>query len=214
MTTKPKLLYIFDPLCGWCYGISEAIAKIEEHYKDQIDTEAYTGGMILSDRTGPIAEKQQYILQSIGRIEEMSGQKFGDPYVELVKEGSYFADSEPPSVALQVIKSLKSEYSLQAAHDILNAHFKEGKNLNKAETFLELLPAYDISEENFLDRFSDREMIKKTYAEFNFIHQLGISGFPSVVLVFNGTDGHLIAQGYRAFEDLKSSIDKLIQENK
>jgi putative protein-disulfide isomerase len=209
---KPRLLYIFDPLCGWCYGISGELSKIETHYKDQMEFDAFTGGMVLSDRTGPIAEMQHYILPGIKRIEEMSDMQFGQKYKELVQEGSYFCDSEPACVAFQVIKTLKPEHTLNAAHDILNAHFKDGKNLNKAETYLELLDNYQISEDEFLTKFSDRELIKQTYQEFNFVHQLGISGFPSLVLVFKGTDGHLLAQGYQSFEKLQPVIDKLMKE--
>lgn len=31
-----KLLYIMDPLCGWCYGNSENMLRLEQELTDQI----------------------------------------------------------------------------------------------------------------------------------------------------------------------------------
>ncbi|WP_260128811.1 hypothetical protein [Elizabethkingia anophelis] len=40
-----KLIYIMDPLCGWCYGNSDNILELFEKYKNDIKFEILPGGM-------------------------------------------------------------------------------------------------------------------------------------------------------------------------
>lgn len=49
---KPILVYCYDAYCGWCYGFSRVIKKIYEEYKDQLDFEVLSGGMILMNIRG------------------------------------------------------------------------------------------------------------------------------------------------------------------
>ncbi len=33
---KPLLIYCYDAYCGWCYGFSKVISRIEEEYRDRL----------------------------------------------------------------------------------------------------------------------------------------------------------------------------------
>ena len=33
---KNKIYYVFDTMCGWSYGNSDVITKIQEKYKDSL----------------------------------------------------------------------------------------------------------------------------------------------------------------------------------
>ena len=33
---KMKLLYVYDPLCGWCYGFGPVAEQIEKNFRLQI----------------------------------------------------------------------------------------------------------------------------------------------------------------------------------
>ncbi|HVE60446.1 MAG TPA: hypothetical protein VNA26_01410, partial [Chitinophagaceae bacterium] len=41
--------YCYDALCGWCYGFSPVMKKIEQEYKDQVSFDVLSGGMIMPD---------------------------------------------------------------------------------------------------------------------------------------------------------------------
>ncbi len=64
---KGKLIYVYDALCGWCYGFSPVISKIHKEYKDSLEFEVISGGMILGDRIGPIGEVASYIKTGLQR---------------------------------------------------------------------------------------------------------------------------------------------------
>lgn len=40
-----KLIYVMDPLCGWCYGNSVNTQHLYDTYKNQIDFEILPAGM-------------------------------------------------------------------------------------------------------------------------------------------------------------------------
>ena len=52
----PELLYLHDPLCGWCYGTSAAINELQAEFAGRLDVSVLCGGMVVGDDAGPIAE--------------------------------------------------------------------------------------------------------------------------------------------------------------
>lgn len=51
--------------------------------------------------------------------------------------------------------------------------------------------------------------IDLTLKQFNFANELGVSSYPSLVLVKNERP-HLVSSGYLPFEDVKTRIEKSI----
>ena len=34
---NPKIIFVTDPMCSWCWGMADSIKEIHEKYKDKID---------------------------------------------------------------------------------------------------------------------------------------------------------------------------------
>ena len=47
---KTKIYYVMDTMCGWCYGFSDVITKIQEKYKEVYDFSILPGGMWVGDK--------------------------------------------------------------------------------------------------------------------------------------------------------------------
>jgi len=206
-----KLYYIFDPLCGWCFGFSPVIKRLEETYKDQISFETLCGGMILGDRIKPLSEMKSYLSEAMPRLEEMTGVKFGNNYLKVLDEGSLMLDSELPSIAMLVYKSMTQKSSVQFASAIQNSLYKSGKDLNKIDTYKYLVEDFGLDWGIFKQKMEDPSYKTKTYDEFKLVGEMGIQGFPSVVLQVDDK-AYLIARGYRSFEDMQSVIEELIKK--
>ena len=58
---KPTLIYCYDAYCGWCYGFSEVMKKINSEYKSQFEIEVLSGGMILPGEPVSIGATAGYI---------------------------------------------------------------------------------------------------------------------------------------------------------
>src|SRR6476469_261652 len=101
-----KFIYVYDALCGWCYGFSPVIKKVFEVYKDEADFEVISGGMVIGEREGfPDEQTSKYILGAIPRVEEMTGVKFSDGYKQKLADRTMYQSSLKPSVALAVYKT-------------------------------------------------------------------------------------------------------------
>ena len=78
---KPALIYCYDAYCGWCYGFSPVIKKIAEEKKEKLDTECFSGGMILPESPVHIKASAGYIADAYKNVEELTGVKFGSDYL-------------------------------------------------------------------------------------------------------------------------------------
>src|SRR5688572_24133839 len=128
---KPTLYYIYDALCGWCFGFAPVMKKLQENFHDKIQFEVLSGGMVTGPRIGPIAEMATYIKSAAPRVTEVTGQAFGDAYLnDVLNSKSYISNSVPPSIALSILKEAQPDKAVLFMHAIQNLHFKEGKDLN------------------------------------------------------------------------------------
>ncbi|RUA33463.1 MAG: DsbA family protein [Bacteroidetes bacterium] len=208
---KAKLLYFYDPLCGWCFGFSPVIKKLEHEFQEQIDFEAISGGMVLGERVKPLSEMKDYLKEAMPRLEEMTGVKFGDPYLEILEEGSLMLNSELPCIAMTVYKSMSNKSSIEFASALQSTLYEKGINLNEKENYQGLVENFDLPWEVFKTKMQDVAYKEKTYQEFQIGQQMGIGGFPSVVLSV-GNQGYLIARGYRPESEMKAVIEEVLSK--
>ena len=76
-TTKFRIIYVYDALCGWCYGFSPVMRRLHDTYADAFDFEVLSGGMMTGTRVRPVAESMSYIQQAYKVVEEHTGVRFG-----------------------------------------------------------------------------------------------------------------------------------------
>ena len=206
---KPKLLYIYDPLCGWCYGFSPVVKKIWQHYGDRMRCEVLSGGMAIGQRAQPIGAGWSFIGRSLHVVEETAGVQFGEPFRQLVQEGTYRYDSEPPCIAMTVFKTYRPESAVLFAHDLQRALFYYGRDLNDAETYRTLVQTYDIDDDEFVKKLGEDRYRTATYEEFDTVSAMGVNGFPTLVYL-DGEQGMALARGYRRYESIAPALDKAL----
>ncbi len=207
---KINLLYVYDPLCGWCYGFGPVVEKIQKNYKNAVEVEIISGGMIMGDRVAPIGNMSEYILNAIPRLQRMTGVEFGQPYIALLKEGTYVTSSEKPSVALCVYKSFTTERAVEYGHAIQISFYKEGKDLNEDVLYADLATSYGIDREAFLKRMKDSVYFNEAHTAFKRAADLGITGFPT--LLIKQEKGYAtLTEGYATYESIEKQLQKYVK---
>ena len=211
---KPQIMYVFDPLCGWCYGFSPVIKQLKDNYGDVFDFKAYVGGMILGDRVGTINEKFAFLKEgAIEQVEQTTGVMFGEAFkTNMLDKGDYIVNSEPPSIALTILREANPDKHVEIAHDVQKALYWEGKSFNELETYLPFADKYNVDRDEFSQKYQNPEYLRQIYGEFDMVQQLGVQGYPSVVVVA-GEKGYLIARGYQSYEQISQTLEK-IQKDK
>jgi len=147
-----QILYLFDPLCGWCYGFSQTIVDFQKKHQGKYEFVAIPGGMMVDTGVKPIADMEDYIASAIPRVEQMTGSKFGDPFkLHLLRSRTTLLDSEPPSRALITFRTFRYDDAISFAHALQKAHFFHGRDYNDPALYEELASSFGLDPEAFMD---------------------------------------------------------------
>lgn len=212
---KPALVYCYDAYCGWCYGFSPVIKKIAEEYKEQLDIEVLSGGMMTGETIIPIEKIAPYILEEYKRVEELAGVKYGDDFLWHINnpdKSDWVMNSEKAAIALCILKEYYPERQLEFAADLQYALNYEGRDLDDDEAYRHLLDKYNLQSEAFYSKLNGIEYKEMAQYEFALMKQLQVNGFPSVFLQTGQLKFVMVARGYTAYEDVKERIEKVLAE--
>ena len=212
---KPVLIYCYDAYCGWCFGFSKVIQQIARDFKNMVETEVLSGGMIVTDKPVHISATAGYIQKAYKNVEELTGAKFGADYLWHIfnfEDSDWYPHSEKPAIAMCIFKDFYPDRSIEFAADLLYALHFEGRDLTDDEAYRHLLDKYSIRPEIFYERLASQEYKEKAYYEFSLVKQLKVSGYPAVFLQTGELKFHLLANGYTNYETLKTRLNNALQE--
>lgn len=208
---KPRIIYCYDAFCGWCYGFSSVVKKIAEEYKDELDIEVLSGGMIFDENPRHIGVIAAYIQNSYKHVEEMTGIKFGPDFLWHVfnpDKSDWFPESTKSAIALCIFKEYYPQRALEMASDIQYALNFEGRDLTDDESYRHLLQKYSIPPEDFYFKLHSEEYKEKAFYEFALMKELRVSGFPAVFLQVSDSKFFLLTEGYVSYDVLKKRVEK------
>ena len=212
---RPALIYCYDAYCGWCYGFSPVIKKIAEDFKDKLDIEVLSGGMMIGDEVMPIEKIGPYIQTAYKRVEELTGIKFGEDFLWHINnpdKSDWVMNSEKPAIALCILKEYYPGRQLEFATDLQYALNYEGRDLDDDEAYRHLLDKYNIQPEAFYSKLNDAEYKEMAYYEFALMKQLQVNGYPTVFLQTDELKFTMLAKGYTAYGDVKDRIETALAE--
>ncbi len=212
INSKLEIIYVYDALCGWCYGFSDVMTKLYQEYKNEFSFEVITGGMILGDREGPISDSAELIKSHLPRVEETTGVVFGEGFWKVLEEGTQFQSSEKPAIALAVFKSFFPEQAVFFAADLQKAKYIDGVDLCLDESYLPIISKYEIASEDFLQKLNSEEFKKAAYYEFALAKQLQVNGYPAAFIKVDDRNFHMIAKGYADHETMKLRIANVLNQ--
>jgi putative protein-disulfide isomerase len=206
---KPKLIYIMDPHCGWCYGNSHNITELYTQYNGKVIFELLVGGMWTGNNApqgGP--ELEQFINTHSPRMEASTGAFVSKDYYKLAKDSSYIFSSLEPAAAIVWVKELAPEETFMFAEAVQKASFAEGKRLDKTETYIPILDELRLDAHTFQQEWLSEANIRNTLEEIR-IARLWASGFPTLLLQ-DKSGVRSLASGYFNLEEMTQTIDKIV----
>ena len=207
---KPiKIHYFYDALCGWCYGFSAVVTQLWEKYKEELDFEVYSGGMVTGERVGPIGQVAPYIKDAYKTVEKASGVTFGQPFLDKLQEGSTVIDSIPACKVLSMVKQEKPEISFPFASKLQSAVYQDGIETSDINAFEPYLAEIGISKDRFAQLKSDPGIDQLTEQDFKVNAQMGVQGFPTMVAQIED-EYFLMTRGFAPFEKMDDVFGKLI----
>lgn len=214
---QPVFIYCYDAWCGWCYGFSPVMQKINARYHTQFHIEVLSGGMILPEKPVSIKASAAYIQGAYKNVETLTGIKFGEDYLWHIfhpEESDWFPNSEKPAMALSIFKEIFPDRQIAFIADLQHALFKEGRDLTDNEAYRHLLEKYSIDADPFFEKLNSEVFKEKAYYDFTLCKQLKVTGYPQLLLQNGETHFYLLAKGYTDFETLDERIASVLEEIK
>ena len=206
-----KLIYVYDALCGWCYGFSPVMIEFQKMYRDSLTFEVISGGMITGGRIGPIGEVAPYISWAYKDVEKTTGIKFGDEFLNnTLKKGKAIFTSIPPAIALSVFKTLQPKNSLHFASELQIAIYFDGKEPENLEAYGQIAAKFGLDADLFVEKMKEPLYKKLAEDDFKKSTELGVSGFPAIFIEINN-QYFIIGKGYMPFDTLNSKYLSIIK---
>lgn len=186
------ITYLFDPLCGWCYGAAPQIERLAQH--PGIELTLAPAGLFASAGARPMdARFAAYAWSNDQRIQQLTGQPFSERYREALLNnpaGGRF-DSGPSSLALSAVQLSAPAQELATLKRMQEARYVQGLDTSDALALAQLLRDAALPEaaERLLApdaALLDAHQLRVQQAQA-LMHKLGAHGVPGLVLT--PTDG-------------------------
>jgi len=203
---KMKIVYVYDALCGWCYGFSPVMKQFQAKHKDSLSFEVVSGGMITGERIGPVGEVAPYISRAYKDVEKATGVVFGDVFLKgTLEKGDAIFTSIPPAIALSVFKSSGSDKdSVAFASALQKAIYYDGIEPENLEAYGEIAADFGLEAGNFIEKMKDSTYMALALEDFKTSQKLQVTGFPTVFLEHDGTY-HKIGSGCMPLSQLENN---------
>ncbi|MFN9709992.1 MAG: DsbA family protein [Bacteroidota bacterium] len=210
---KGVLIYCYDAWCGWCFGFSPVIRKLNIEFRNMLTIEVLSGGMILPQQPAHVSIMANYVLENYEHVEARTGVHFGEDYLWHMQHpelSDWFPSSEKPAIALSVFKEYQPEHQVNFIADLQHALFVEGRDLTDDEAYRHLIHKYALDENIFYQNLHSETYKEKAYEDFALCQRLQAKGFPQLMLQVSEKKIYLICRGYEDYPSVSHKINQIL----
>ncbi|WP_428671405.1 DsbA family protein [Roseibium sp.] len=204
--------YAGDPMCSWCWGMSPVVSDLAEWCtQHDIGFRLLMGGL----RPGggdPWNEAFRTFLRNEWQtIAARTGQPFG---YRLLEREHFNYDTEPACRAVVTARSMLEGQpdscgrELRFFSAVQRKFYVGGDDPKELEFYEDICVSVGLEVKTFEDRFRSPEATSETLRDFRMVRQLGIRGFPAIVLQ-DRDDVHPVSEGYAPLPQLTARLKAL-----
>lgn len=180
------LYYLFDPLCGWCYGIMPAISALSG--APDVDIKLLPTGLFAHQGSRPMNEDfAAFAWSNDQSIARLTGQSFTEAYrLSVLGNHQQRFDSGPATLALTAVASTNPQREHEALKAIQLARFVDGQDITSPASLAGVLDrlglndaAAMITQPNASLHEANRNRIAKAQA---LLQEFGARGVPTLIV--------------------------------
>src|SRR5471032_1508784 len=177
------LHYIYDPLCGWCYGAEPLLNAA----RSVLPIQLHGGGMMTgANRQSVSPQLRDYVMPHDRRIAEYTSQQFGEAYFEgLLRDETAVFDSAPPIAAVLAAEQV-SGHGLELLGRLQSAHYLEGRRIADEAVLFEIADDMGLEQAAFQAAFKVADTGGHIKTSRALLAKVGGQGFPTFALEQNG----------------------------
>jgi putative protein-disulfide isomerase len=179
------LYYVHDPMCSWCYGFAPALAGLLAGLPPQVRYRRLLGGLA-ADCAEPMPEAMRVKLQETWRRIEgrIPGTRFNFAFwTHCTPRRSTY----PACRAVIAARAQDPALDEAMTRAIQRAYYREARNPSDSETLIALAGEIGADRETFAAALDAPATHAALDAEMAMARDLGVTGYPSLVLDCEGS---------------------------
>lgn len=207
---EKTLVYFADPLCSWCYGISEELHKFKSQHPD-MPIKVIAGGLAPYERDPMTPEFKQQLSHHWEQVEARTGLPFFKGWLE--PDSHFIYNTELPSRAVTVASDYLQDDKLLAFFSaVQRAFYALGLNTNELSTYTAIAQDFGIDVSEFAHRLKSDEYRKRTHDALKWGQSIGVRSYPTLTVMH---DGQLFALtiGYNTAKNIEETLQKVLGGN-
>src|SRR5687767_15868655 len=174
------LHYIYDPLCGWCYGAEPLVWAASK--VDGLALRMHAGGLWPQPTRLP-DHTRRYIAQADARVGQISGQPYGELYLNgLLFDPELVLESRPVIAAVLAAQSLDPSQALPMLRGIQHAHYERGEHVVRDATLKKVAAEVGLDATAFEQALQKVAVDEHIASSQELMNNVGAQGFPTFVL--------------------------------
>lgn len=202
-----RLLYVMDPMCSWCWGFAPVVeALAEQAAAAGVSLQIVVGGLRRDQVAIDAAARVRY-LGYWQAVNASTGQLFD--FERGLPEGLVY-DTEPACRALVTARQLDAASAWALLKLIQQAFYTEGADVTQAGVLVQRAEQAGIPRIEFAEAFDSQAMQEATAADFTWVQDLGIAGFPTLLAERDGQLA-LLTNGYQPLEVLAPLLGRWLE---
>ncbi|HSC83417.1 MAG TPA: DsbA family protein [Pseudomonas sp.] len=203
-----RLLYVMDPMCSWCWGFAPVVAALSAQAAAAGVPLHFVVGGLRQERAALDPVSKVRILAHWQAVNARTGQLFN--FQAALPEGLVY-NTEPACRALVTARNLDEQCVAPLANLIQQAFYAEGVDVTRAQVLVDLAEQAGIPRIEFAEVFDSEQMQLATAADFAWVQDLGIAGFPTL-LAERGGQLALLTNGYQPLEVLAPLLERWLEQ--
>ncbi|MDE3001467.1 MAG: DsbA family protein [Gemmatimonadota bacterium] len=205
---EPKLYYVADPMCSWCWGFRPVLQAIVSALPESVPV-VYVMGGLAKDSDDPMPEETRaYVQRNWREVTETTGAEFNWDFWRKCKPRR---STYPACRAVLAARAQREDAAPEMFDAIQRAYYREARNPSDIETLAatagSLSPPLDV--ETFERDIRSPEIEAELQAEFNLRRSMGVREFPSVIVMHGDTQTDVV-RGWANTETAMSRLKKTI----
>lgn len=184
------LHYVFDPLCGWCYGASATLSAVARN--PAIQLRLVPSGMFAGAGARAMDDGfASHAWSNDQRIERLTGQVFSERYrTGVLADRQQRFDSGPATLALTAVALTAPEREPDALKAIQLARYVDGLDVTRVDTLATVLRALGLEAAAERVTAPDAELRQANSARIDqaqaLMQAFGARGVPTFILEHEG----------------------------
>jgi len=200
---SPKLIYVGDPMCSWCYGIAEEITGLTVAFPT-IKMEIIMGGLRAGGGEEWNKQFKEFLKHHWEEVSARSGQNFS---YDILSTDNFDYDTEPACRAVVAAINIDSDKGLDFFRLTQIGFYLDNNDPKNSEYYESICDSLGIDYTRWKNLFLSAEMADETKRHFTDAQNMGVRSFPTVLLQYQGKL-HMIASGY----DTKGNMVKKVTD--